>query len=79
MRLEAILGSKLRAIMTLLLAKSPVIEWLVVGWSKVYTLNKNEASTASWRTPAWMGFILDKAEPERTTKCLYSRYDLNNR
>jgi len=43
-------------------------------------LNKSGAATAPWRTPAWIGFISDKAEPEeRITKCLSSRYDLNNR
>jgi len=77
--LEAISGSELSAIIALSSAKSPVIVWLVVGWSEMYRLNKSGATTAPWGTPAWMGFISDKAEPERTTKFLSSRYDLNNR
>jgi hypothetical protein len=74
MRLEAISDSELSAIMALSSAKLPVIVWLVLGWSEVYRLNKNGAATAPWRTSAYMGFISDKAEPERTTKCLSERW-----
>lgn len=45
----------------------------------MYRLNKSGVATEPWGTLAWMGFISDKAEPERTTKCLSSRYDLNDR
>lgn len=79
MWLEAVSGSELSAIIALSSAKSPLIVWLVVGWSEMYRLNKSRATTAPWGTPAWIGFISDKAEPECITKCLFSRYDLNNR
>lgn len=76
MSLEAISGSELSAIITLSSAKSPVIVWLVVGWSEMYRLNKSGAATAPWGTPAWMGFISDNAEPERTIKYRFPEYEI---
>lgn len=67
-----ILGSECKARRTLSLAKSPVVvEWWVdLRWKK---LKIRDVATASWGTPAWIGEILNKKEPDRMVKCLLSR------
>jgi len=51
-------------------AKSPVVVWVVVGWSGVNRLNSSGAATSPWGTPAQIGNILDIVDPERTVKFL---------
>jgi len=48
----------------LLLAKSPIVVWLVVGLSEVNRLNSSGAATVLWEIPAHMENILDVEDPK---------------
>lgn len=48
-----------------------------IGRNGLNRLNSSDAMTAPWDTPIQIGDILDRYGPERSLKCLFSRYDFN--